>query len=585
MKKLRIIYSKAKTDEDCVDLVATPQALAYIDGQKGREYLKPIDYLSFEDVKKTNEWVLETVLSMDNDWKKRANIFPFLIQAVGMDLCFLLDLLKTSDLVLSKIWNQGVYSHICIDSYKMTNWHYMIQYGFANYAYIDLINDEEWCDKRSIIAKRNVNFESKEEMDFPKDPFQAPYWKRSARYLRSLYRVSKKIGIISVILTKLGFGKLKTPELIVVPHKEVSEAMKCNGSINLNDYLNILPVNERKVEYLTSELLNSLKAWFCENAAAMNRLEPYKKIVQKRIINFIKKRKDLLTAYVQISQIENCKSLKMLLPSAVGCAVDAWSSMAIQEKGGVVASGQHGGGYGNAYAPYQLFSDFRFQYFFSYGAPSASFIFDFSQKYGKAKWIQTGSPVLYKIQKKCGPPPKDVRRILYIMDLCVHFRGSIPWESILQQFKVLQLLNEFSDKYVIHVKKEQTEAIKYNLYPGLNFINSSPADVMHQYDLLIAESALSTAVLEVNSTNKYLIIFTGTEWENVSKESLEMLSKRAECFHTWDDFLVGLEEILKDPRTNLDPAKLTSCDFMNTYCNPVSPEHYIETIKNTLKLP
>jgi len=257
--------------------------------------------------------------------------------------------------------------------------------------------------------------------------------------------------------------------------------------------------------------------------------------------------------------------------------------MAIQEKGGVVSSGQHGGGH-NSYQPYLIFSEARFSYFFTYGEISPTY--EFFQKHGKATIVKTGSPVFYKIQQKCGAPPQRVKRILYIMNLCVPFySANFPWEFVLKQFQVLELLNLYTDKYTIHIKEEQTGTVKRSNYKGLNFMRDNPKDVLHKYDMLIVESGISTAVLEATVTNKYIVAFTGAEWEDSSKESLDMLSKRAECFHTYDDFLAGLGKILDDPRKNLDPSKLTSLDFMNTYCNPVSPEHYIETIKNTLKLP
>ena len=107
---------------------------------------------------------------------------------------------------------------------------------------------------------------------------------------------------------------------------------------------------------------------------------------------------------------------------------------------------------------------------------------------------------------------------------------------------------------------------------------------MNEYDLLVVESGLSTAVLEVVVTKKFIALFTGPEWEDTSRESLDMLAKRAECFTTYDEFLSGLKNILTDPGKHLDQKKLDSREFINVYCNPVTPESYIATVKKAMKL-
>ena len=107
---------------------------------------------------------------------------------------------------------------------------------------------------------------------------------------------------------------------------------------------------------------------------------------------------------------------------------------------------------------------------------------------------------------------------------------------------------------------------------------------MHKYDLLIVESGISTAILEAAVTNKFIVAVTSAVWEDSSKESLDMLAERAECFTTYDDFLIGLKKILDDPENHLDPAKFSARNFIDTYCNTASPESYVNTIKKTMGL-
>ncbi len=586
-KSLRIAYNdKDEAQSNIIDLAVTPQALVYLNSLGDRHYLKPIDFLSPQEIKEVKQWTVETVIAMDYGWQKHATVLPELIKAVGLDLCVLLETIKVADLVLTKIWSTNNFKHICIDSTEIAP-NNMLQYEITGYQYTDLLNDSLWSNKKKIkVVKDQKIFDSSSYLN--KDVFYPPYWRKTISFFLSIYRASRqlKINLFSIFFIKSGITRPPIPSLLVVPNKDSSAMLQYQGSVRLHDYLTMVPNEQRKIDNLQTELINSIEDWFNKNTPEIENITLYKNIIRKRLTDFIRTRKKLLGAYIKMQTLKSPHPLKMILPSAIGCDVDAWSSMAIKENGGIVASTQHGGSYGGCYFPFFVFSDMRFNYFFSYHKPEISPIFNLAQEYGKAEWVRTGSNFLFKIQQACIEPPKSVRNILYIMNLCVPFySANFPWEFILKQFQVLELLDSYGDQYTIHVKEEQTGTVQRGKYPKLNFISDSPREVLHKYDLLILESGISTAVLEAAVTNKYLAVFTGAEWEESSKESMDLLSKRAECYNTPDDFLAGLKKILDNPQTHLDSSKLSSCDFMNTYCNPVSPESYIEIIKKTLKLP
>lgn len=583
MTTLRVAYNRLPVAEGHVDLAVTPRALVHLDREKSKKYFKPIDFLSQEDIKSVKHWSAETVMAMACEWREKGGILPLLIEAVGVDLCILLEYIKIADLVLTRAWDRGDFTSISADAFEMFD--NLIQYGWANYGYVDLLFNEKWCKQRSIEVE-STQYKTAIESVHHKDPFTIPFWKRCAYMILGLYRCSQRIKVLSMIGMKMGFADPVIPRIIVVPTRNVEIMMKCEGSVCLKDYLLILPKNRKKAQVLQSEVVSLLEQWFSQDSPAMKRIDLYKEIIENRLVGFIKKRLDLVTAYVQMKELKNSKPLKMLLGSTIGCGIDAWCSMSIQENGGVVASGQHGGGYGNAYTPYVRFSDLRYKYFFSYGQPEITPLCKYHGKFANAELVKAGSPVLYDVQQSCGsPPPTEVVKILYVMNLCVPFySANFPWENILEQLKVLELLNTFSNKYTIDVKEEQTNTIQHSIYPGLKFIKESPVKVLHDYDLLIVESCISTAVLEVAATNKFLVVFTGAKWEDASRESLDMLCKRAECFHNWNSFLSGLKEILENPESKLDIEKLNSSEFMDTFCNPVPAEKYINTVKETLEL-
>ncbi|MDP1812022.1 MAG: hypothetical protein Q8K66_11540 [Sediminibacterium sp.] len=585
-KSLRIVYTeKDEGLSNIIDLAVTPQALVYLNSSGNRHYLKPVDFISPQEIRDIKRWVVQTVIAMDSGWQKHGTLLPELIKVIGLDLCVLLETIKVADLVLTKIWSTNNFKHICTDPGKNLP-NNMLQYEFPGYQYTDLLNDSLWTEEKRIkIVKNQTPYTESEYIN--KNVFDPPYWKKMVTYFLNIYRVSRqmKINLFSVFSMRLGITRPPIPSLFVVPNKDNSAMLQCQNSVRLHDYLTMLPNEQKKTDDLQAALINSIEGWFNKSTPEMEDIRLYKNIIQKRLTNFIRTRKKLLGAYIKMQNIKSPHSLKMILPSAIGCDVDAWSAMAIKENGGIVASTQHGGSYGSCYFPYLIFSDMRFNYFFSYHKPEISPIFNLAQEYGKAEWVRTGSNFLFKIRQACGEPPKSVRNILYIMNLCVPFYSSnFPWEFVLKQFQVLELLNSYGNKYTIHVKEEQTGTVQRSKYPKLEFINDSPKDVLHKYDLLILESGISTAVLEATVTNKYLTIFTGAEWEESSKEYLDMLSKRAECFDTPDDFLTGLKKILDDSQTHLAPSKLSSHDFMNTYCNPVPQKSYLETIKKRLEL-
>lgn len=579
---LRIVDMGREQAMNYVDFAVTPQALVYLHSSGNKHYLKPVDFITPQEIKAIKRWVVETVMAMDAEWQKYGTHPLELIKAIGTDLCILLETVKVSDLILTKIWETNNFTHILIDPVKHLP-NNMLQYEFPGYQYTDLLNDNSWsCEKKIKVVKVQTTFPKPEYMN--KNVFDPPYWKKIIRLFLSVYRASQqlKINLFSIVFIKLGIKKPPIPSLFLFANKDTAEMLHYPNSVIIDDYLAILPEEPKKINKLQSELIKSLEYWFNRNTPVMQSIGLYKNIIRTRITTFISARKDLLSAYIKMQSINSPRSLKLLLPVAIGCSSDAWCSMAVKEKGGVDAAGQHGGGH-NSFSPYSLFAEARYSYYFSYGDVSPTY--EFLKKHGKAKYVKAGSPTLYYVQQKCDSHPQKISKILYIMNLCVPFySANFPWEFVLKQFKVLELLNSYSDKYTIHIKEEHTGTVQRSNYPGLSFIDVSPKEVIHKYDLLIVESGQSTAVLEATVTNKYIIAYTGVDWEELSEESLDMLSKRAECFHTSDDFLIGLRKILDDPQTNLDSSKLFSGDFMNTYCNPVSPERYIETIKKTLEL-
>jgi hypothetical protein len=206
-------------------------------------------------------------------------------------------------------------------------------------------------------------------------------------------------------------------------------------------------------------------------------------------------------------------------------------------------------------------------------------------EHGSANRVIAGSPILNQIKNKCVAVSGGVKKILYIMNFSPsYYSVKFPWEHIIEQINTLYILQEYSNEYSIDVKKEHSGAIQESLFKGLNFINKRPPQVMHEYDLIILESGISTSVIEAAVTNSHIILFTGSEWEDASRESLEMLSRRAHSFNTWSDFQGGLKNILDNPIENLDFEKLNAVDFINSYCNPVTPEEFINTIRTVLKI-
>lgn len=581
---LRIVYTgKEESKMNIIDLAVTPQALVYLHSLGNRQYLKPVDFISPQEIKDIKQWTVETVMGMAAEWKEFGKMTPEFINAVGLDLCILLETLIEADIIISKIWDSNNYANIHTDSTTIS-YNNMLQYEIPGYQYIELLNDELWVSIRKIKVEKGQLFSNPNYIN--KTVFDPPYWKKIIKYFLSVNRVIRQmeISLVAYFLIKLGLRRPPTPSLFVVTNKDNVEMLQYKKSIILDDYLTMLPSDSLKVNKLQIEIIDSLEAWFDMNTPVMESIKLYKNIVKKRITEFIKTRKDLLSAYIKTKSLKSPDTLKLILSGAIGCGKDAWASMAIEEDGGIVASTQHGGSYGS-YHPILLFSDIRFNYFFSYGKPEISPFFQFSQDHSKAKWVKTGSSTLFKIQNSCDAPPKEVKTILYIMNLCVPFYScNFPWEFVLQQFKVLEVLHLYALKYTIHVKAEYSGTVKSNNYPGLKFINDSPKEVMHKYDLLIVESGISTAILEAAVTNKFIVAVTSAVWEDSSKESLDMLAERAECFTTYDDFLIGLKKILDDPEKHLDPAKLSARNFIDTYCNTVSPESYVNTIKKTMGL-
>lgn len=578
---LRILYGANKAELNCIDLAANPQALVYLHSKNDRNFIKPVDFLTPKDIKAIKVCVVETIIKMDNDWQQHSTILPNFIKAIGNDLAILIETLATADLVLTRIWETGDFKFISIDANKFTP-NNMVQYEIPGYQYKDLLTDAFWTKERGIKFK--VIGQNSKENYINANIFTPPYWKRVVWSILRLRRIFKQISLnpFSIFLIKSGLRIAPTPSLFVVPHKDTAAMLMHPNSIALDDYLDILPENQKEVNKLHDKLLALLEDWFKSGSPGMDAIKIYNNIIGEKIIAFVRKRKELVAAYLKIKNIKATEPLKLLLPSAIGCATDAWVSLAIQERGGIDASCQHGGSH-NSYQPYHLFSEARFSFFFTYGDVSPTY--KFLEENGKAKIVTCGSPVLKSIVEKLGTPPTEVKRILYIMNLCVPFySANFPWEFVLKQFEVLELLNSFSKNYIIHVREEQTGTVVRSKYPGLKFIDVSPREVLNQYDLLILESGLSTAVLEGVVTNKFLVVFTGAEWEETTKESLDMLEKRAECFHSMDDFLGGVKKILRDPNVNLDRKKLSSVEFKNAYCNPVSVESYFATIKETMNL-
>jgi len=577
--KLRIVCDSATRSPECDDLAVAPLALTWLDAEK-RPYLKPIDYFSREHVSDIKSWVTATVELMESEWSQRGHL-PLLMRSIGFELCVLLESVSIADLVLSRAWNTGHYSHVEVKHHVAS--HHMVEYSLPYYSYADVLADKDWRDSRSIT----VHEEAQSDDGALPATLRMPFWRATARDVRRLLRGPRSLAMSRAarLARLLGFKRMFRPALLVVPHKDTAEMLTYPGALDLDTYLAVLPDQGPRAAELASDLISSLEAWFRESTPAMCSLGLFKSIIRDRLLGFIRERQDLIAAYVKVRDGLTGPPPAMLLASSGGCSPDAWVSMALQEKGGCVASGQHGGSYGNMNFPYFLFSDFRFDYFFSYGRPELSPVHEIAKTNGRAKWVSAGSPVLEKIRRKRGQPPRAVRKVLYIMNLSVSFySANFPWEHVVWQLRTLQLLCKFSDSYSIHVKAEHTGAVSEDRYPGLHFINQRPKDVMDRYDLLILESGMSTAVLEGTATNKFLVVFTGREWEDLSSDSLDLLSQRAECFHLWDDFLKGLEQILLHPDAHLDPRKLESDEFLEAYGRPVSSATYVETIRQALSL-
>ena len=164
----------------------------------------------------------------------------------------------------------------------------------------------------------------------------------------------------------------------------------------MDDYLYILPVKQAEVKALQEKMIVTLNSWFEKKLPVLEEISMCRTIVRDRIVGFIKNRQELLAAYIKMKNVSSQHFIKMVLPSSIGCATDAWGSMAVQENGGLVASGQHGGSL-NSYQPYHLFSESRFSFFFTYGTESPTY--SFLKKYGKADIITSGSTVLHAISK------------------------------------------------------------------------------------------------------------------------------------------------------------------------------------------
>jgi hypothetical protein len=578
MKRLRIVYGSISEAPDCEDLAVTPVALAGLSAAN-RPYLQPVDHFLPDAIIEIKWWVTATIEMMEAEWRQRG-VLPLFLQSVGFDLCVLLESIKVSDLVLTSLWNTGRFSEIQMGPYQAS--YPMLEYSGPYGAYADLLRSDEWRDAKSIRVVA-VDGVFGAEVRF----HHAPLWKESLKAVRSVWWAVRRqaVACAARAARALRLQRVIVPELIVVPHKDTGELLACKGAMTLDMYLTSLPPREKSVTELTAVLVQALEDWFAESSPAMRRLGLFKGIIRERVLGFIRTRQDLVAAYVAVRESAPEPPPTLLLASSGGCSPDAWVSMALREKGGVIGSGQHGGAYGNLACPYYVFSDFRFDVFFSYGSPELSPTYEFAREHGRARWIGAGSPILKQVRGRQGKPPQEVKKILYVMNLSVSFySANFPWEQILSQFKTLELLNRFADAYSIHVKGDQTGAVRRALYPGLHFINRRPKEVFHEYDLLILESGMSTAVLEGAATNKFVVVFTGSEWEDVTSASLDLLAKRAECFHRWEDFLPGLERILEDPAQHLDPQKLRSDEFVEAYGRPVSAEQYVATVRHALSL-
>ncbi len=581
-KKLRILISNEGDGEvNFIDLAVNPKALVFKHNTEKINYLKPLDFLNPHEVKEVKNRVTAIVMDLDKEWKQYTDLFPTFFKTVGLDLCVLLETLLIGDIVLTKIWQTGNYQSINIDTidYCENN---MLEYSIAGFQYIALLNDPQWVEFRKIIVEKRKSEHSL--LNYSQDVFNPPFWKIFYRRVFSIIRLSRKlnVNILSLFLAKIGLIKFSPPSLFVAPNKDITEMLKYPKSVILDDYLYVLPVKYIEVKELKEKMILTLNEYFEKQSPVLDEIKMFKNIVRDRIKGFINNRQELLATYIKMKNVSNKHLIKMVLPSSIGTSNDAWASMAVQENGGLVASGQHGGSL-NSYQPYHLFSESRFSFFFTYGSESPTY--SFLKKYGNADIITSGSCVLHAISKRESERPDKILKIFYIMNLCVPFySANFPWEMILKQFETLELLNSFGKQYEIHVKEEHSKTVNRDKYPNLVFTNENPREIMNEFDLLVVESGLSTAVLEVAVTKKFIVLFTGEEWEDTSRESLDMLAKRAECFATYDEFLDGLNNILIDPEKNLDRKKLDSLDFIKVYCNPVAPESYLATIKKAMNL-
>lgn len=588
MSNIRIIYTAENAVPGFIDLCVTPTALVSSDHSRGSDYLRPIDYLSPEDIKKIVGLVFDAVLVLDAKWRKLGSELPDLFKMIGADLSIFLEEIMTADLVLNRvidkfkptIFSIGLYTDTCN----------MVQYEGANFGYIDLLADGRWRGGKGVKVEIDATINSQKDVLHHSNIFNLPKWKKVIHKWLSILRGawSLRIDPISIILIKLGIIDPKKPAILIASNKDSSFLLGCNKSIELNNYLDLVSnVTNSEITDFQRNLITLISKMLDDSSSGLRYLEPFKNILKNKLIRFIGKRRDLLGSYLKMHALGFNAPDKMIVASTLGCGVDAWCAARILEQGGEVASVQHGGGYGNGNFPMMIFSDYRYSYFFAYGDPSATPMNTLIKEYGGANRLMVGSPILHKVKKNCVSVNlgKSIKKIFYIMNLCPSFYSAkFPWEHILEQLKTLDLLQKYSDKYLIDVKKDHSNAIDESLFKGLNFINKSPREVLHEYDVIITESAVSTAVLEAAVSNSHLVLFTGSEWEDSSKESLEILSKRAESFNTWSEFHSGLRNILENPNQYLDVKKIESSEFADLYCNPVTPEQYVNTIKKVLRV-
>ncbi len=558
-------------------LAVTPKTLVENNNLETNILLKPIDFLTKNDIAFVKQWSVDTVIELSQQWKCKGGFVSELINTIGLDLAVLLETLKVAEIVLKKIVNKYGITKIVIPNIESAS-NNMLQFESHGLQYVELIT------KTNLLKNLNVNLEieknKSEVIVANKNVFSPPKWKTAIRIIISYLRfMSKlKISIFSIFLYKIGFRKIPNPNLIVAANKDNRDLLKTEKSIMLNDFLNVLNIDNIELLEFKNTLIKKVELFFTKNNS-LNKDFQYEFIIKKRLLNFIMRRNDLLSSYIKVKNLFKINEIKLIVPSAIGTGIDAWASLGIKEGGGIIISTQHGSAYGNAYHPMMLFSDGRFDYFFSYSNPITSPSYEFILKNGNAKWLEAGSSYLYKIKANSSSESIEVNKILYVMNLCVPFYSvNFPWEFIVDQIKVLELLNSFGRNYKIDIKKESSGAIDETKYPNLNFINHSPSAIQDNYDLLIAESAISTYILEAVVSKKFIAVMTAMDWEDCSRESFLKLNKRAECFENYDNFILGLHNILTNPKKYLTKEKIHSKDYENTYCNPVHSSIYIDNI-------